>query len=83
MTKKIIIEIIDFVKMEINNLQAQLTKLEKLNTIKPELIKNLEEHETLKAIIEQIEMIPNHFKFLLFDLDKSILEKVEEFNNDN
>ena len=65
-----IVEIIDFVKMEIKNLQAQLTKLEKLNTIKPELIKYLEEHETLKAIMEQIKMIPNQFKFILTDLDK-------------
>ena len=56
--------------MEINNLQEQLTKLEKLNTIKPELIKYLEEHETLKGVISQLEMIPNQINFLLTDLDK-------------
>nr|BDI55222.1 MAG: hypothetical protein [uncultured archaeon] len=70
MTKKTIVELIDFVKMEINNLQEQLKKLEKLNTIQPELIKHLEEHETLKGIIEQIKMIPNQFKLTLIDLDK-------------
>ncbi len=69
-TKKTIAELIKLIKMEINNLQEQLTKLEKLNTIKPELIKYLEEHETLKGVITQLKMIPNQINFLLTDLDK-------------
>ena len=68
-TKKTITELIGIVKMEIKNLQGQLIKLEKLNTIQPELIKYLEEHETLKGVITQLKMIPNQINFLLTDLD--------------